>query len=163
MTTTSTITVRLPVLNAGNEPGKCFEELEVEQLGVNLFRLRYSPGMVEGLANGDVFEIHRDLPLGYQVLTRSRNICVWFHFPIIGQNRSPDGDWVVQSAIALDGWCDGIGNHHVVLTFPSKVSFLDIETLMERAVTRFDGSTWQFGNVYDPMDGVTPLNWWKNS
>jgi hypothetical protein len=29
-------------------------------------------------------------------------------------------------------------------------------------LARFPDSIWYYGNVYDPEDGVTPLNWWED-
>jgi hypothetical protein len=35
-----------------------------------------------------------------------------------------------------------------------------VASAFDEAVQRHPGSTWLYGNVYDPSDGVTPLNWW---
>jgi hypothetical protein len=41
------------------------------------------------------------------------------------------------------------------LTINTAIEFVFIEF-----VAAHPGTEWMFGNVYDPRDGVTPLNWW---
>ncbi len=50
-----------------------------------------------------------------------------------------------------------------MLVFSIHVScgFETIEKIMEETVGRDADSTWMYGNVYDPADGSTPLNWWQ--
>jgi hypothetical protein len=38
--------------------------------------------------------------------------------------------------------------------------FNTIEDILNRAVGNDGQSAWLYGNVYDPADGQTPLNWW---
>jgi hypothetical protein len=40
--------------------------------------------------------------------------------------------------------------------------FSTIEDLLNQHVGRDADSTWMYGNVYDPVDGQTPLNWWQD-
>jgi hypothetical protein len=39
--------------------------------------------------------------------------------------------------------------------------FNTIEELLNRVLGTDGESLWVYGNVYDPVDGQTPLNWWQ--
>jgi len=47
-----------------------------------------------------------------------------------------------------------------VLTVPLAAGFDAVADAFDRAVRRHAGSAWLYGNVYDPSEGSTPLNWW---
>jgi hypothetical protein len=49
----------------------------------------------------------------------------------------------------------------LVLTVPLAAGWDAIESSMNAAVERLGASSWLYGNVYDPSDGVTPLRWWE--
>jgi hypothetical protein len=49
----------------------------------------------------------------------------------------------------------------LVLTVPLAAGFDAVARTFDAAVARHAGSAWLYGNVYDPADGVTPLNWWR--
>jgi hypothetical protein len=68
------------------------ERLLVQQHSNNHFQLEHSPGFVEGLAAGDVIELDMSTPPGFRILERGGNLCVWFYFPEIGQNKGPMAD-----------------------------------------------------------------------
>ena len=59
------------------------------------------------------------------------------------------------------GRCDGGGNYHLVFTIPVSLGFPLIEQVFGRLNGLYPGSTWLYGNVYDPVDGQTPLGWWE--
>ena len=40
--------------------------------------------------------------------------------------------------------------------------FSAIENILNEFVGRDGQSAWMYGNVYDPADGETPLNWWQD-
>lgn len=78
--------------NESGRPGT--EVLEVERLCPHQYRLLYSPGVVEGLAKGDLIEVSATDPKGFIVVSRGGNLCVWFYFKEPGINRGPAGDRV---------------------------------------------------------------------
>jgi hypothetical protein len=153
--------IKVPIRTDDRGPS-AVEALDVEELGPNRYRLLYSPGLVEGLAAGDEFELVTVGPLGYRVLSRAGNVVVWFFFPVEGQNQGPLADSIKQSVEAIGGKLDGGGRTNLVFTIPVGVGFGRIEGVVQRAVKEIPGSTWMYGNVYDPVDGVTPLNWWTS-
>lgn len=137
------------------------EILDVRELGPNHYQLVYSPGLVEGLAAGDEFELCADAPLGFRILQRSGNLCVWFFFQEPGQNRGTEGAQVRAAVERMGGVCDGGMGFVLVFTIPISVGIPVVVELFDELVSQYEGACWMFGNVYDPNDGVTPLNWWE--
>jgi hypothetical protein len=154
------IELELPICHSqGGRPGT--EVLDVERLGPNRYRLVHSPGVVEGLARGDEFELRPDDPKGFHVLERSGYLCVWFYFTEPGVNRGPHGDAVRAAVERLGGTCDGGGNTHLVFSVPVSLGFPAVEANFNDLAGRHPDSSWLFGNVYDPWDDFKPLGWWE--
>jgi hypothetical protein len=153
--------IEVPIRQDETDAERRLEVLDVDELGPNRYRLAFSPGLVEGLASGDEFELCPDDPLGYRVLNRSGNLCVWFYFKDQRQNQGADGDRVRAAVQDIGGVCDGGMNFVLVFTIPLSVGFSAIDHLFDTLISQYDGATWMYGNVYDPMDGVTPLGWWQ--
>lgn len=137
------------------------EIIEVERLRPDRYKLLYSPGVVEGLAKGDVIELASTDPKGFTVVTRSGNLCVWFFFPKTGVSRGPDGDRVRAAVEQFGGVCDGGGNKHLIFSVPVSFGFPAVEKLLDGLVGQYPGSTWLFANVYDPWNDFKPLGWWE--
>jgi hypothetical protein len=154
------IEIDLPICHSeSNRPGT--EVVEVERLGPKYYRLLFSPGVVEGLAKGDVIELSDTDPKGFNVLTRSGNLCVWFYFKEPGVNRGPDGDRVRSAVEQFGGVCDGGGNTNLVFSIPVSFGFPAVEALFNNLVQQYPGASWLFGNVYDPWNDFKPLGWWE--
>src|SRR5262249_55593554 len=120
--------IELPIChNESGRPGT--EVLEVERLGAGRYRLPYSPGVVEGLARGDVIEPSAAAPKGFTVVRRSGHLCVWFYFAEPGVNRGPDGDRVRVAVEEFGGLCDGGGNTHLIFSVPVSLGFPAVEAL----------------------------------
>jgi hypothetical protein len=152
--------IDLPIChNESGRPGT--EVIEVERLRTNRYRLLYSPGVVEGLAKGDVIECSDSDPKGFTVVSRSGNLCVWFYFPEPGINRGPDGDRVRATVERFGGVSDGGGNTNLVFSVPVSFGFQAVEVLFNDLVEQHPGSSWLFGNVYDPWNDFKPLGWWE--
>lgn len=137
------------------------EVIEAVRLGPSRFRLLYSPGGVEGLARHDVIELTDSHPRGFDVISRAGFLCVWFYFEEPGRNRGPDGDAVREVVERFGGICDGGGNTHLIFSIPVSFGFPAVESLMEDLASRYPGSSWLFGNVYDPFDDFAPIGWWE--
>ena len=151
--------VLVPVVNGtGQRQGE--EALPVAVLGPGRYRLLHSPGFVEGLASGDEFALVDDVLLGYRVLKHAQNLCVWLYFRQEVSEHSPEATEVRRGVEGLGGWLDGGYSRMLVFTVPLSAGFGPVEAVFDSAVARFPGSQWSYGNVYDPRDGKTPLNWW---
>ena len=150
--------LRVPVFSGGTSQGD--EVLPVVEIGEGRYRLLASPGFVEGLAAGDEFVLDASAAGGHRVLRRGGNLCVWFYHA----ERADDSDMATADirlvAESLGGRLDGGYSHMLVLTVPLAAGFDAVADAFDRAVRRHSGSAWLYGNVYDPSDGMTPLNWW---
>jgi len=61
----------------------------------------------------------------------------------------------------IGGWLDGSAEQLLVYTVSVDVGFPKIEGVISGIKEKFPALAWYYGNVYDPVDGVTPLNWWQ--
>jgi hypothetical protein len=131
------------------------EEVLVEPLGASRYRLLRSPGLVLGMAAGDVFELTADGH--FRVTARGGNLCIQLFF-----RTAPPGleQEATRRLAELGGTLDGMAPMALVYTVPASSGFGVIESTLRALVEEFPGTEWYYGNVYDPKDGVTPLNWW---
>ena len=148
-------TVRL--LAALKESGQpVLEEVPVEVLGPNEYRLLASPGILDGLAAGDVFTVDPISHL-YRVQEHGGNLCVQVWYPGLDLAGRVDAE-LVPGVIALGGTLDGREQELSSFTIPLSAGIQLIEDLFNSWVDAADGATWSFGNAYEE-DGVTPLPW----
>lgn len=155
------IEIELPVCHANESSRLNTEIAEVEQLGPNQYRLLYSPGVVEGVAKGDVIELCDSDPKGFKVIRRSGFLCVWFYFEQAGANRGPDGNRVRAAVEGFGGLCDGGGNTQLIFSIPVSFGFPAVEAFFDDLIGQYPGSTWLYGNVYDPWNDFELLGWWE--
>ena len=150
--------LRVPVFSEGAHQGE--ETLPVVALGQGRYLLLASPGFVEGLAAGDEFQLDVRARGGHRVLQRGGNLCVWFyHSEPLDESSEATCD-VRLVAESLGGRLDGGYSRMLVLTVPLAAGFDVVAAAFDEAVRRHAGSAWLYGNVYDPSEGSTPLNWW---
>lgn len=152
------IEILLPALDDSGQPG-LEEALPAEAVEAGLFRLLASPGLVEGVAAGDVLELTEDEPSGFRVLRRGGQLCIWVYLPEpppVGAEARLD-----RAARVLGGYVDGGQNNLRVLTVPVTAGFAGVERELDAAVAELSGSTWYYGNVYDSRNAGRPLGWWE--
>lgn len=147
-----TINVRAGTSTSG---APVLEELRVEPCGDSTFRLLASPGLTLGLAAGDVINV--DSLGSYQVVERGRNLCIQVFCRSGVEGVAREG---VARFEPLGGRLDGKTSKELVFTVPVEAGFERVEAVLGALVGEFEGIEWFYGNVYDPVDGVTPLNWW---
>jgi hypothetical protein len=134
------------------------EEVPAYRCGLSRFRLAGSPGLAQGAAAGDEIELRDDGT--FEVAERGGNLAIQvltgqaFDAPSIGDLAAQ----LEELGGRLDG---GHGGRLRVFTVPVSAGFDAIETVMDAFVERHREVEWYFANVYDPLDGVTPLNWWS--
>ena len=73
---------------------------------------------------------------------------------------APLAEGLVRRVAELGGVLDGQIERGMVFTIPIAAGFPAIESVFNEFVSSHPGTEWLFSNVYDPRDGVTPLNWW---
>jgi hypothetical protein len=133
------------------------EELCVEALEPDVYRLLVPPLLTLGIAPGDEFRI--DQATGRPEVIRHSGLLVIWVYP-----RDTDPQHVASladSVIAMGGTFVGGPDHGriVVFTAPVGVGFAKLEALFDEFVCAHARTEWLFGNVYAD-DGVTPLRWW---
>jgi len=132
------------------------EPVHADPLGEEHYRLLSSPGFVQGIAAGDEFRVLDD-DGAFEVTRRSGNIAVQvFHQDTI----TPLKEEITRRVTVLGGFLDGAIERGLVFTIPVRVGFSAIEEVFNALVQEYPGLEWYYGNVYDPRDGQTPLNWW---
>lgn len=123
------------------------------------FRLVATPGLVGGVAAHDVVRVGESGT--FSVIRRGGNLAVWVLARDLADEAIAELDMEVQR---LGGYLDGGGGARQasvrVFTVPVTAGFASVEQALDAFVARHPGTEWYFGNVYDPRDGVTPLNWW---
>jgi hypothetical protein len=131
-----------------------YEEVVVTLTEGGDFKLLQSPGLALGVAAEDVIRIREDR--SFDVLQRGGNLCV----QVYPKDSDVEGLLVEQLA-SLNGRLDGRSEGQLlVFTVPVSVGFVTVERVLSVVVDRFPRTEWYYGNVYDPTDGTTPLNWW---
>lgn len=132
------------------------EPVHAELIRPGEFRLLYSPGLVQGIAAGDEFRLLGE-DGAFEVTRRAGNLAVQVF------SDGPVGPWqadLTERVSQIGGNFDGAIEKGLVFTLPVTAGFPAIEAVFGHWVAEHPGWEWYFGNVYDPADGITPLNWW---
>jgi len=123
----------------------------------NEFRLSLSPVFVRGLAAGDRIRYPADTTGGFELLEHSGNLSI----RVFSKHNIAEVDQTLTPALELiDGTLDVSSPGLLVYSIHVSIGFKRIEESLTEALARFPNSIWYYGNVYDPEDGTTPLNWW---
>jgi len=146
-------TVRLLVEVKNEKPA--YEQVHVEDRGAGTYRLLQSPGFVLGLAADDVFVLE---PGGtFKLVQRGGNISIQMFSDDAVERAEP---FATSELTRIGGRLDGRMPNVLIYTVPARAGFPELERALGNIQTRFPGLAWYYGNVYDAVDGVTPLNWW---
>jgi hypothetical protein len=132
------------------------EEVLVDETdNPRVYRLVATPGLVLGVAAGDILDI--DIDAGtFEIVSRGGNISVQIYGP---HDRA---DVVRPQIASIGGYLDGRSNGLTIYTVPASAGFDKLERILNSAISENPQLEWYYGNVYDPTDGITPLNWWRN-
>jgi hypothetical protein len=143
-------------LGANGKP--IVEKLPVRELETGELQLVQSPAFMKGLASGDV--IRCDVPnQEYEIVQRSGNLSV----RVFSRDCIEElGDLLTPELEKLGGELDLETPRMLVYSIHVSCGFSTIEDLLNRYVGKDGRSAWMYGNVYDPVDGQTPLNWWQD-
>lgn len=144
-------------INAEGEP--VFESLEVELVedSEDEIRLVRSPLLTRNLAAGDKLKVVNVATAQYELLRRSGNLSIRVF-------RVHQLDVLAESLTAkiekLGGSLDGQTDRALVYSIHFSIGFQTIEDLLSETCRDYPDTVWYYGNVYDPEDGTTPLEWW---
>lgn len=145
-------------LLAGYDPqGKpIVERLQVKELEDASVQLVRSPAFIKGMAAGDVIKLDPDNQR-FDIVRRSGNLSVVIFCRGDTQKLSEN---LTPQLEKLGGSLDTETERMLVFSMHVSLGFQTIEDILNKHVGEQSQSVWQYGNVYDPADGETPLNWW---
>lgn len=144
-------------LDAQGEPA--VERLPVRALDSGYLQLVKSPAFVKGLASGDVIRFLADTG-EFEILKHSGNLSIRV---FSRGDISLLADTLTPALEKLGGELDVETPRMLVYSIHVSCGFNAIEEILNNVVNRDPNSLWMYGNVYDPVDGKTPLNWWLAS
>ncbi|MCV6614037.1 MAG: DUF4265 domain-containing protein [Cellvibrionaceae bacterium] len=132
------------------------ERIPVRTLEDDSCQLVKSPAFIKGIASGDVIKV--DAPNNaFELVERSGNLCIRIYSrsgtEALAENLVPELE-------KLGAELDTENPRMLVLSIHVSCGFSAIEALLKQHVQGPD-AMWLYGNVYDPADGQTPLNWWQ--
>ena len=133
------------------------EKLRVEQRDQGDYRLLQSPAFIRGLARGDVITVDKEMG-SFELQRRSGNLCIRVIAKHDIQTLANDLQPLIEK---LGGQLDFANPRILVFSIHVSCGFQAIEQVLNDHVGDENESLWMYGNVYDPADGVTPLNWWQ--
>lgn len=144
-------------LFAGNGPdGKpVVERMRVRVDADNACELVQSPAFVKGLARGDLIRLKRDSGQ-FELLRRSGNLSIRV---FCRGDSAAVADQLTPPLEKLGGDLDIETPRMLVYSIHVSCGFQQIEAILNRVAG--EDVAWVYGNVYDPDDGQTPLNWWQ--
>jgi len=150
----------LPFLAGINPDGDpVFESLEVELVEdtEDEVRLVRSPLLTRNLAAGDKLKVVNPSSAEYELLRRSGNLSIRVF-------RVHQLDVLAESLTAkiekLGGSLDKQTDRALVYSIHFSIGFQTIEEVLNTVCKDYPDTVWYYGNVYDPEDGTTPLQWW---
>lgn len=153
-------TLQVIELFAGNDPQgqPIVERLAVKQNEDDSFQLVKSPAFIRGIASGDVVKL---LPESkeFVIEKHSGNLCIRVY---ARANLDEINEQLTPELEKLGGELDTETPRFLVYSIHVSCGFTTIEGLLNRYVGNREDAMWAYGNVYDPADGVTPLNWWND-
>ena len=153
-------TIELPFLAGINESDEpVFESLEVEFMGnwPQHVRLMKSPLLTKNLAAGDILRLLNPNTTEYELIKRSGNLCLRF----FGKRQLNELEESLSSKLEKLGGCLDLQTPYaLVYTIHVSIGFQTIEKTIDTVCKDYPEVVWYYGNVYDPEDGRTPLEWW---
>ncbi len=152
--------LELPFLAGINPEGEpVFESLEVELVEDtdDEVRLLCSPLLTRNLAAGDILKVINPSTAEYELLRRSGNLSIRV-FRL--HQLEVLADSLTAKIEKLGGSLDRQTDRALVYSIHFSIGFRTIEELLASACTDYPDTVWYYGNVYDPEDGTTPLEWW---
>lgn len=132
------------------------ERMQVKVMPEGKLQLVRSPAFVRGLAAGDIIKLAEGQQ--FEILQRSGNLTIAVYSR--GDVRSLS-EALTPELEKMGGSLDIETPRMLVYSVHVSLGFQAIEALLNKHMKAAAGAAvWRYGNVYDPADGETPLNWW---
>ena len=145
-----------------DEATRTLDEVLAEPIDQERYRVLRTPPLTLEIAAGDTIQVTDRSRGRFEVLDRGGNLGVQLFLAAAGPDAAPAIDVELTPAVVgLGGRLDDrVEDRIVVYTVPVTAGFDAVQTVLNEFVGRHPGAEWYYANVYDPEDGVTPLNWW---
>lgn len=147
-------------LFAGTQPdgNSVVERLQVLEQEDDAFILVKSPAFIKGIVRGDKIKLNKE-DHSFELIARSGNLCIRVFAKEDIQQLAEDLTPPIEK---LGGELDLENPRMLIYSIHVSCGFKQIEAILDDLIGEETNSAWIYGNVYDPSDGVTPLNWWKD-
>jgi len=158
MTTALQIIELFAGTNPDGEP--VVERMQVRVNEDDSVQLVRSPAFIKGIASGDTIKVNREDPEKptFELIKRSGNLAVRV---FCRGDSTKLSDQLTPQLEKLGGELDMESPRLLVYSIHVSCGFAEIEQILN-SVCDGANSVWYYGNVYDPVDGQTPLNWWQD-
>lgn len=146
-------------LLAGQRPDGqlIFEDVQAENAGDGCYRLLASPLFARGAAKGDLLRLQA--AGRFDVEQYGGNLCI----RVLAKHDIDRIRSELQAELpSLGGELEYHNARMLALCVPVATGFSVIEAALNKVLQGNDQALWQYANVYDPVDGETPLNWWHD-
>lgn len=132
------------------------ERLQVKITEDDRCQLVRSPAFIQGLASGDIIKLDSDRQ-HFEIVQHSGNLAVrvYSREDVVALSEA-----LTPELEQLGGQMDLETDRMLVYSIHVSLGFKTIEDVLNKHMGASSQSIWQYGNVYDPADGQTPLNWW---
>jgi hypothetical protein len=132
------------------------ERLQVRELDDGHLQLVQSPAFAKGLAAGDQVKMVPETR-EFELVQRSGNLSIRV---FARDNIEQLSEMLTPELEKLGGELERETPRLLSYFIHVSCGFEAIEEILNRYVGKDGQSAWMYGNVYDPADGTTPLNWW---
>lgn len=144
---------------AGSRPdgSPVVERLQVKESDDGLVLTR-SPAFIKGVAKGDLIAFNEE-DHSFELKQRAGNVCV----RVMGRHGIAElSEDLTPEIEKAGGELDVETDRMLVYSIHVSCGFQKIEKILNDYIDEDEEQLWLYGNVYDPKDGVTPLNWWQD-
>lgn len=147
----------IPLAAGLNPAGEAIlEEVSATALEDGNFKVEKTPAFVKGLAKGDTIRFDEGSH-SFFIKRHSGNLAIRVYAREDMALLQKD---LVPAVEKSGGSLDIASERMLVFAIHVSIGFKEIEALLNEHVDESAGQVWLYGNVYDPEDGQTPLNWW---
>lgn len=116
-----------------------------------------SPAFIKGIASGDTIKLEQGTQ-NFELIQRGGNLAIRI---FSRGDIAPLSENLTAQLEKLGGDLDLETPRMLVFSIHASCGFDKIEEILNRYCSS-DDVMWVYGNVYDPVDGRTPLNWWQD-
>lgn len=123
------------------------------------YELDSTPAFVKDVARGDVITVNPQQPGEFTLQTRGGNLAIRV---MAKSSLEAIREALTGELEKLGGQLDIESERILVYSIHVSCGFQAIEDILNKYISGREDCLWYYGNVYDPNDGETPLNWWTD-